>query len=65
MCSSDLGHKWENKYIRELELEHDRLIVMVQRNDSDIVVPSGDILLLEDDKIVILNMEHESEKPSE
>ena len=58
------GHKWENKYIRELELEHDRLIVMVQRNDSDIVVPSGDILLLEDDKIVILNMEHESEKPS-
>lgn len=52
------GHKWEKKYIKDLELPHDRLIVMVQRKDSDIIVPVGDTLLLEGDKVIMIKDEN-------
>lgn len=57
------GHKWENKYIKNLELPHDHLIIMVQRKDSDLIVPSGDTLLLEDDKIVMIKVERSHKLP--
>lgn len=52
------GHQWENKYIKDLELEAEKLIVMVQRNSNDIIVPTGDALLLEGDKVIILDTEY-------
>lgn len=52
------GHQWENKYIKDLELEANKLIVMIERNINDIIVPSGDILLLQGDKVIILNTEY-------
>lgn len=52
------GHKWVNKHIKDLELDNDRLIVMLQREGSDVIVPTGDTLLLEDDKVIMLKLEH-------
>lgn len=57
------GHKWSNKYVKDLELPSDRLIVIVQRKGSDIIVPVGDTLLLEDDKVVMIKAEHELKFP--
>ncbi len=53
------GHKWANKYIKDLKLPADHLIIMVQRKDNDIIVPVGDTLLLEDDKVIMIKAEHE------
>jgi cell volume regulation protein A len=36
---------------------------MVQRKDSDIIVPIGDTLVLEDDKVIMIKVEHEIEFP--
>lgn len=57
------GHEWENQYIKDLELSSDRLIIMVQRKGSNIIVPVGDTLLLEDDKIIMIKSEHALEFP--
>jgi cell volume regulation protein A len=57
------GHKWENHYIQDLQLPNDRLIIMVQRKDSDIVVPVGDTLLLKDDKLIMIKVENGLEFP--
>lgn len=51
------GHQWANKYIKDLDLYDDRLIVMVQRADGDFIVPTGDTLLLEADKVIMLKLE--------
>lgn len=51
------GHQWENQYIKDLELPHNHLIIMVQRKASDIIVPVGDTLLLEDDIIIMIKTE--------
>ncbi len=59
------GHKWANQYIKDLDLASSRLIVMIQRKDSDIIVPIGDTLLLEDDKVIIIEVEHELEFPKD
>lgn len=56
------GHKWINKYIKELKLPSDQLIVMVQRNDNDIVVPNGDTMILESDKVIMLKIEQSKKK---
>lgn len=55
------GHKWANKYIKDLDLPHDRLIVMLQREGNDVIVPTGDTLLLEDDKVIMLKLDEESD----
>lgn len=52
------GHKWANKYIKDLKLPPDRLLIMVQRKDSSMIVPMGDTLLLEDDKAIMLKVEY-------
>lgn len=57
------GHKWENQYIKDLELPSNQLIIMVQRKGSDIIVPVGDTLLLENDKVVMINVEHNLDFP--
>ncbi len=53
------GHQWANHYIKDLELPPDRLIIMVQRKDSDIIVPIGDTLLLEEDKVIMIKVDHD------
>ncbi|AEV68586.1 potassium/proton antiporter [Acetivibrio clariflavus] len=58
------GHKWENKYIKDLELPHNHLIIMVQRRGNEIIVPVGDTLLLEDDKVIMINLEHSHKFPA-
>jgi cell volume regulation protein A len=35
---------------------------MVQREGSDVIVPTGDTLLLEDDKVIMLKLEQKTEK---
>ena len=57
------GHKWEKRYIKDLELPHDRLIIMVQRKGNDVIVPVGDTLLLEDDKVIMIKAENVLEFP--
>ncbi|MDR7855960.1 potassium/proton antiporter [Tissierella sp.] len=57
------GHEWENQYIKDLELPPDHLIIMVQRKGSDIIVPIGDTLLLEDDKVIMIKAENALEFP--
>lgn len=57
-------HQWANHYIKDLKLPSDRLIIMVQRKGSDIIVPVGDTLLLEDDKVVMIKVDHALEIPS-
>jgi len=47
------GHKWQNKYIKDLGLPHNHLIIMIQREGNEIIVPVGDTLLLEGDKIIL------------
>lgn len=48
------GHEWENKLIRDLSMPEEQLIVMVQRPGSDVIVPMGDTLLHQGDKVIIL-----------
>ncbi|HHV30296.1 potassium/proton antiporter [Acetivibrio mesophilus] len=55
------GHKWQNKYIKDLELPYNNLIIMVQRKGSKIIVPVGDTLLLEDDKVIMIKVERSLE----
>lgn len=57
------GHKWPNKYIKDLELPHNHLIIMIQREGNEIIVPVGDTLLLEGDKIIMIKAEHPLEFP--
>lgn len=53
------GHEWENKYIKDLELSEDSLIIMLQRKGSDIIVPAGDTLLQKDDVVVLIEVKHD------
>jgi cell volume regulation protein A len=57
------GHQWENCYVKDLDLPNNRLIVMIQRKDSDIIVPIGDTILLANDKVVMIEVEHDLEFP--
>jgi len=57
------GHKWQNKYIKDLGLPHNHLIIMIQREGNEIIVPVGDTLLLEGDKIIMIKAEHPLEFP--
>lgn len=57
------GHPWENKRIMDLELEPDRLIVMIQREGSDIIVPVGNTVILAGDKLVKIRLEHAVDFP--
>lgn len=42
---------------------HNHLIIMIQREGNEIIVPVGDTLLLEGDKIIMIKAEHPLEFP--
>ncbi len=55
------GHEWAGAYIKDISPPHDRLIITVQRKDSDLIVPDGDTLLLANDKVVLIQLQEEDE----
>ncbi|HUM60955.1 MAG TPA: potassium/proton antiporter [Clostridia bacterium] len=57
-------HDWAGKSIRELNLPEDTLIVMVQRSGSDVIVPLGDVVLQENDKVILLHVREEDGQPA-
>ena len=57
------GHKWENKQIKDLNLSPNRLIIMIQRDTHNIIVPVGDTRILENDKVITIEAEHTLEFP--
>jgi cell volume regulation protein A len=52
------GHQWANKRLKDLDLHQEHLVVMLQREGSDVIVPTGETLLLENDKVIMLKLEH-------
>ena len=56
------GHKWVGRSVKELTLPTDRLIVMVQRQGNDIIVPLGDTVLQENDKVILLEVKDKAQK---
>lgn len=52
------GHRWENKYIKDLGLPPNRLILIIQRKEGDIIVPVGDTKILKDDRVIMLKVEN-------
>ena len=57
------GHRWENKHIKDLDLPPNHLILMLCRKSNDIIVPIGDVLIMEGDKIIMIQGEHPLEFP--
>lgn len=57
------GHKWENKQIKDLNLSSNRLIIMIQRDTHNIIVPVGDTRILKNDKVITIETEHTLEFP--
>lgn len=57
------GHEWENKKINALNLPSNHLIIMIQRDHHDIVIPTGDTTILEDDKVILIKAKNELEFP--
>lgn len=56
------GHEWVGRKVKELSLPNDSLIVMLQQRGEDVIVPSGDIMLNEGDKVILLKAEEQGEK---
>ena len=57
------GHKWVNKQIKDLKLPSNRLIIMIQRDTNNIVVPVGETRILENDTVVMIEVKHSLEFP--
>lgn len=53
-----VGHKWENKRIKDLKLPSNRLIIMIQRDTSNIIIPIGETKVLKNDTVVLIEVEH-------
>lgn len=49
----ELGHKWLNKEIKNIELPRNLVLVSIIRND-EVIYPKGDTLLYEEDKVVFV-----------
>ncbi|MCD8391389.1 MAG: potassium/proton antiporter [Firmicutes bacterium] len=45
-------HKWNNKYVSELDLKKDTLLIMIKRNEETII-PNGATLIEEGDRVVV------------
>ncbi len=54
-------HEWEGAFIKDLNPPHDRLIITVQREDSDLIVPDGNTQLLANDKVVMIQLQKTDE----
>lgn len=50
------GDEYEGRALREIHLESDQLIIMIQR-DSQVVIPQGDTMLKTGDVLVINRIE--------
>ncbi len=50
----DKKHRWHNKKIKDLGLQKTELIVMIKRNNENIV-PNGEIVLQDNDLVVLYN----------
>ncbi len=56
------GHEWAGRSVKELSLPTDTLIVMLQRRGEDVIVPLGDTMLNEGDKVIMLKVEEQTQK---
>ena len=52
----DKRHKWFKQKIKDLNLDSDNLIVMIKRNNENII-PNGEIVLDDEDLVVIYSQE--------
>jgi len=50
------GHKWAGQAIRDLALDANSLVVMVQRQGDEVIVPLGDTVLQAGDKVILLQV---------
>lgn len=53
------GHQWAGHCIKDLDLPTDRLIIIIQRKGQGTIVPAGDTILQEDDKIIMIKADKE------
>lgn len=51
------NHPWEGKYIKEIKLDENELIIMLIRDNGKVVVPDGGTIIKKFDKIVLNNFE--------
>lgn len=54
-------HDWVGASIKDLDLPNDRLLIMVQRKDSDLILPDGYTQLLANDKVVLIQLQKDDE----
>ncbi len=54
-------HEWEGAFIKDLNPPHDCLIITVQREGSDLIVPDGNTQLLANDKVVMIQLQKTDE----
>ena len=47
-------NSWVNKKIKTIKLDRSSLIVLVLRDDNDLIVPNGDTTILEGDTVLVL-----------
>lgn len=48
------GHEWANRLVKDLDLQTDELIIMLQRTDQGVIVPIGNTEVLPGDKLVTI-----------
>ncbi|WP_300408493.1 potassium/proton antiporter [Lagierella sp.] len=48
------NHPWSNKKVSEIKMKDTELIIMLQRKEGGVIVPTGDTILHPEDKIVII-----------
>lgn len=48
-------NNWVNKKIKNIHLDHEFLIVLVLRDDNDLIVPNGDTKIREGDTVLVLD----------
>lgn len=46
-------HEWVNKRIKDINTENKGLIIMIQKDDGRLIVPNGNTILEENDRIVL------------
>lgn len=51
-------HRWVDKKISTIKLDRSALIVLVLRDDNELVVPNGDTVILEGDTVLVLGAKH-------
>ncbi len=50
-------HKWANKMVSEIPMGDKELIIMIQREDGEIIVPQGSTVIYPGDEVIIINEE--------